>query len=911
MNSPDPWRSIIGNWQQLIGADVVLGPRGGGGGGGHHHGGGGGGHGHGHHGGGHHHGGHGHHHHRRPYDIPFYNYGYPYPYYYQQPQTVLVDNRQFLEPVWNPYTRQWEYPAQYGSTFVRGALAEQPRERDGLLAAVAPVLAPATGGVIAKLELGSDMKLSGYVQVDGITYQGAVDLAPMINALLAKMRATHGQWHSQAQVSGDGTVIAGGCGARLFYGVTENKMATILKRLQAEGANITGNNPWQVTGLEAGVELGGRWNPQANTLHLEVTDSAMWAPCSEVWKKLDQHLRGVGASAVPLPPPQQPRSPGRGQPSSQQPRPQAPAPRQAPQNAEQLPTAEEVVQAIDRAVAAARQSMIEALVQQHVDTVASGWLDAVSGDDDTLTMSAGWFSSLKKAAKKAVRGLEKGLKAPAGTIAATLKKYRGPIASAAGFAAAGLASAIPGAGVALGPVAGNLAQKLTLAAAGEGSAKKALMQARDEAKQDPKLAKALGTAEKAVAQTTAAYHIAETARAAAGGNSDAAKEMEKLAAKAREGDKAAQVAMQLADKAAAPEGSATSAAQVSGDYEVMMREIAKTALRDANRKRGGRYAGEEGFVPYSGQALGYRRDGDRQRVYFFDSHADAMKWFHALGTRAGAGVDADQPTPDYVTFIDRGQLQMSGPTGPVVFITERFGGVPIESRASVRGVVPNEGQRTDIKRIEVLDEDGNLTKRVAIYTKSGALPDYYIERAMDSFWMFFDPAGDRGPIKAEELGPSAPADLLGKRYRIEYPMFPPMVMPHGRQRREDPPSESKDVVGTGGPRVEIIGAAADALEALRKQASDAAAQHPDNIVGVVRLADGNWSLVPFANANDADDWFGIETAEPRKYIYAAYYNKADRIFPAPLNESIGTGAGPRKPANPPINRGVATVEGCP
>ncbi len=903
MNSPDPWRSIIGSH--------------------HHHGGGG--------GGGHH--GHGGHH--RPRDIPGYSYGYGYPYYYDEP-TVLVDNRQYLEPVWNPYTGQWEYPAPpdgygYGSSYVQGALAEPPRARDGLLAEIAPVLAPATGGVIANLQLGQDMKLSGYVQVDGVTYQGAVDLAPVINALLVKMRT---QAHAGTAVGG------GGCGARLYYGVTENKMGTILKRLAAEGAKIAGpqSGPWQMQiskskgPITVDIEMTGRWNPQANTLLIEVTDTSGafgLDVCGEVWETIDKHMRGVGASSTPMPPPQQSRSPGRGQPSgpSRQPMPQAPQQthaQQPPQNVEQLPTVEEVVQAIDRAVAAARQSMIESLVQQHVNTVASGWLDAISGDDSYATMSAGWFSSLKNAAKKAARGLEKGIKAPAGSIAATLKKYRGPIASAAGFAAAGLATAIPGAGVALGPVAGNLAQKLTLAAAGEGSAKKALMQARDEAKQDPKLAKALGAAEKAVAQTTAAYHIAETARAASTGNADAAKEMEKLATKAQEGDKAAQVAMQLANKATSPDGAA--APTVSGDYEVMMREIAKKAIRGGFRQRGGKYAMEPGFGGFSRQVLGYRRDGNRERVYFLDSLDDAQKWFDSIAS----------DSPDYVTYVARDSIEQAGPTGPMTFLTERWSGGPIESVASVNGLVQIPGQRTDIKRIEVLDEDGNLTKRAAIYTKPGPLPDYFVELQAEAFWMFFDPTGTEGPISTEGLGPNAPADLAGKRYRKEYPAFPPLVMVAGSEpfanvsgdcpgvvpgyRREDgtwvPTSgpQFPPIVGTGGPRVLIIGEEAkNALASIRKQASDAAGGNDAGVLGVVRWADGNWSLEPLKSVDEADDWFGYLLGDPSKYVYAAYYDKADRTFPGPVNESVGTGAfnKPAKPAPQPIPRGVATVEGCP
>lgn len=1020
MNSPDPWRDIIG-------ADVQIVGRHGGGGGGapgmRRHGGG-------HHG---HHGGHGHHgHHGRRYFGGGYDSYYPYPYpyayypYFDWPLENYTDEQ--AEPQW--------VMSPYGPAYIQGALTEPPRERDGLLSQIAPVLAPATGGITASVNLDQAMVLHGEVVVDGVTYRSSVNLAPVINALLVKMRHGHAALHAP-QVAGDGTIVAGGCGARLFYGVDKAKMSTILKRLVADGTQVTGNNPWSMQisrskgPITVDIGMTGRWNPDAQTLLLEITDSPSIPfvdVCSEAWSRVDQHMRGVGASSTPLPPPMTTRSPGTpaGRGESPRPQPQAPVPPPQQLAAENIPTAEDVVAAIDRAVNAARQTLVEQLVQQHVDTVASGWIGALccgEFDDGTYTMSAGWFDKLKGAAKGAIRGLSKGIKAPIGSIGSTLKKYKGPIASAAGFAAAGLATSIPG-GAAFAPMAGNLAQKLTLAAAGEGSAKKALEQAREEAKQNPKAAKLLATAEKAVAQTTAAYHIAETARAATAGDEGAATEIKKLAQKAQEGDKAAQIAMKLAEKAAAPE----TATVASGDYEVGLREIAKKAIRDAFRQRGGKYAMEPGFPGFSNLVYGYRLDGNHGRVYHFDGAngtrrasqasalAEAAAWFNSIAGES----------PDYVTIMTRESVEQAGPNGPLTFLTERWGGGPIESVAAVSGELDGWGQsRADadidsrgrpyvdprgpgsghrqgesgkIKYILVLDQDGNLTKRRAIYAFSGPLPDYWVERAttFESFWMFLDPNGSHGPITASELGPNAPEGLLGARYNIRFQEIPPLVMvagpsglraglpasqanrvvrildedgnltnllavyprpgklpnyfvrtggwifldPNGELGPVEPGPLGPDdlngarynmvplaedgsdypqivtvdgspIVGTGGPRVEIIGQAADALELLRKQASDAAAGNPAQILGVIRWADGNWALEPMESTDDADDWFGYAIAEPHKYTYAAYFNKSDPMFPAPLNESIGTGGGNRKPrpAAQPIPRGIATVQG--
>src|SRR6185295_6714778 len=228
-----------------------------------------------------------------------------------------------------------------------------------------------------------------------------------------------------------------------------------------------------------------------------------------------------------------------------------------------------------------------------------------------------------------------------------------------------------------GPAAGMVAAKMVDAAAGDKSAAKALEEAKQAAKSDPKLAKALGSAEKAVAQTTAAYHVADTALSAAEGDGGAAREMDKLGSAAQNGDKAAMMALDLVQKSdlgakmwtrATGRGPDVSsalpipAAAVSGDYEIAIREQAKAALRNAHRQRGGKYMGEAGFGGSSSQTLGYRRDGRHEKVYFFPSDADAFQWFQS----------AKAERPDYLTCVDRGQLESAGPDGRLVFLREQF-----------------------------------------------------------------------------------------------------------------------------------------------------------------------------------------------------------------------------------------------
>jgi hypothetical protein len=819
----DRWGRPINRYGRLV---MSGGHHGGGGGGGGHHGGGGGGHHGGHH--------HGHHHHQQqfgggwgyPYQYPYWGYGGgdTYNYYAADENEAVAYDR-------------WGRPInRYGRLVMSG---EPPPPRTGLLAEVAPVIAPATGGITAAFDLDAAHRLTARVTVDGKTYQGTVDLAPAITALLAKFAQYHRGLHAQQPLAlpPPGVSVGGGdCGARLYHSVTVEIVNAILKKLVEQGSDITGNNPWKVVTHNHGVELRGTWYREAKKLLVEVTGSDIIVPCDSVWSTLDPMLTSLGATSTPSP----------------------------------VPSSNQAIAAIDRAIAAARAALVDSLVQQHVDTVSSGW-----------------FDSLKKAASKAVHYgeeyAEKRLHLPHGSIGSTLKKYKGPISSAAGLAA-GSAATVFG-GPAAGLVANKLANKLVLAAAGDGSAKQALTEARTEAQRDPKLAKALGSAEKAVAQTTAAYHIAETARAAGAGDPDAATEINKLAVAAQKGDKAAQIAMQLANKAAdtghpapqapqapAPEAPvdpwAHTAATSSGDYDddalSGYRAVAVRAVNDAWHKRG---------APRDATSLGYRRDGKRQKVYFFGSRDEAEAWWF----RSAIGYD-------YLAVFDAAEVASKG---------ERS--TPLRDQTgmiSVSGEPHDPYRRHAVIRIPVINEDGILTKRRAIYPTPGKRPNYYQESTHGNAWWFEDPMGDVIITETDVEGTPGTPFVLGQRFRLVYPQYEVLVMVAG-----------SDWVGTGGPRVEIIGAEQDTV---RKQAADAAKDYPGRVIGAVRWADGNWHLEPFKSTDDADDWFGSVTGVPSMFTYAAYYDKADATFPRPLNEAFGHPRAPKLPGTP-IPRGVAQV----
>jgi len=169
------------------------------------------------------------------------------------------------------------------------------------------------------------------------------------------------------------------------------------------------------------------------------------------------------------------------------------------------------------------------------------------------------------AALKAAQSLEAG-----GSVTQTLQALAPQIASAASQVA----------GAQLGPQAGQLASTLVNAATGTGSmqqvAQQALATAQQAAQNDPTLAAALDTAHQAVAQTPAAYHVAQTVANAAQGDKGAISQVADLANAAAQGDPAAQSAMAVAQ-------SAVNAAQgAAGDAANLAQTVTQTVTQDAS-----------------------------------------------------------------------------------------------------------------------------------------------------------------------------------------------------------------------------------------------------------------------------------------------------------------------------------------
>lgn len=85
----------------------------------------------------------------------------------------------------------------------------------------------------------------------------------------------------------------GQCGVRSYAGVTSQKKDTLLAKLHGEGMTVAGDNPWDIDTHQADVKLRAAWDPKTQTLKLIVASSAIYAPCSVIWDRIEPKLREV------------------------------------------------------------------------------------------------------------------------------------------------------------------------------------------------------------------------------------------------------------------------------------------------------------------------------------------------------------------------------------------------------------------------------------------------------------------------------------------------------------------------------------------------------------------------------------------------------------------------------------------
>lgn len=271
----------------------------------------------------------------------------------------------------------------------------------------------------------------------------------------------------------------------------------------------------------------------------------------------------------------------------------------------------------DAAVRAAGQMLVGALYDQHVNTITSGWLDG-------LKRAALFAASPVYAVHKQFGG--------------TLKEYRGPITMAATAVASAYGG--PAGGAAAGQLVGPMIDHLA-----EGRGAEFAEAIQQQAGADPTVARAVEDAQKAVAHTTAAYHLAKTAAKAAEGDDASAQKVAEVDQAASRGDLAAIQAMQimaavLQQVVANQQKSAETQAgreirrkgSVGGGEQKRLRREASQAAKDARTQLGAKFLGVVKERGGQGANTSGRRVTLTESTYVeaFESFDQAEDWFFSV-----------------------------------------------------------------------------------------------------------------------------------------------------------------------------------------------------------------------------------------------------------------------------------------
>jgi len=79
-----------------------------------------------------------------------------------------------------------------------------------------------------------------------------------------------------------------------YHGFTQSKLDAVLASLRANGAQVSGSNPWDVDTNKHGIKLRGTWAPTTGELQIIVIDKNFYVSYAKIWETLDDLLNHVG-----------------------------------------------------------------------------------------------------------------------------------------------------------------------------------------------------------------------------------------------------------------------------------------------------------------------------------------------------------------------------------------------------------------------------------------------------------------------------------------------------------------------------------------------------------------------------------------------------------------------------------------
>lgn len=87
----------------------------------------------------------------------------------------------------------------------------------------------------------------------------------------------------------------GKCGVHHYANISQAKIDKILDALKDNGADISGNNPWNVDTNKFGIKLQGTWDSSSQSLSIIVTGKDFFVPCSKIWDTIDPLINHISS----------------------------------------------------------------------------------------------------------------------------------------------------------------------------------------------------------------------------------------------------------------------------------------------------------------------------------------------------------------------------------------------------------------------------------------------------------------------------------------------------------------------------------------------------------------------------------------------------------------------------------------
>lgn len=527
---------------------------------------------------------------------------------------------------WYPYGYGWDYgygaPLAYpGDQGVTEEVEEVEETVTGNeLMELLPALAPA-GGVATTQELGQDLVLRVSICVDGRCYCGEVDLSDVLADIAAGVTAEHARAHGAHDVAEDievGRRHRSASQAQPHH--RHHRHHHRRRREQQEEQDQQDQDQGQDDRIQSVVQPIAQPIVQPTALDPTAAAAQLAAALAAVQAAAQAATAGPGGGH---------HRDGR-------------APASSPQ------AVSDVKQQGDAAVKAAGEVLVGALYDQHFNAPELGFRPG----DFSLGLVGGWWDDVKGAATAVVAPVYAIHKAILSNpdVAKLLNDHKGELSMAAGAVATAYGG--PAGGAAAAQLTGPIIESLS-----SGNSTQLIAGLAQQAQNDPTVAQAMQTAQKAVAHTTAAYHLTDTAARAASGDHVAARKIAQVDRAASGGDAAAQTAMEIIAHAfrilqgggsptiagAAPRGSSAAAARA------LRREgaVAAEVLRGQGGARVVGFVKTRGGGPVEGRGGTVVTMTEESMAMPFPSLDDADDWFGSLDpgeTVYAAYYDAGDPT---------------------------------------------------------------------------------------------------------------------------------------------------------------------------------------------------------------------------------------------------------------------------